>query len=125
MGAQTYLKKPAFPKNKTIVYLNLSMVGCGDKARALGAQDYPELWKHALEAFPYSNLGRPRLDSDLFLSKGIPSITITVYGAPTFARTRKDTADKINPSIMEELSKILYRAILEMANSSQDFFKKK
>lgn len=127
MGAQTYLKKPAFPKNKTIVYLNLSMVGNGDKARALGAQDYPELWKYiqALEAFPYSNLGRPRLDSDLFLSKGIPSITITVYGAPTFARTRKDTADTINPSTMEELSKILYRAVLGMANSSQDFFEKK
>jgi hypothetical protein len=136
LGAQTYLKKLAFPKNKTIVYLNLSMVGCGDKARALGAQDYPELWtyisqavdkslQHVLEAFPYSNLGRPRLDSDLFLSKGIPSITITVYGAPTFARTRKDTADTINPRTMEELSKILYRAVLGMANSGQDFFKKK
>lgn len=122
MGAQTYLKKPAFPKNKTIVYLNLSMVGCGDKARALGAQNYPKLWKHALEAFPYSNPGRPQLDSDLFLSKGIPSITITVYGAPTFARTRKDTADTINPSTMEELSKILYHAVLGMANSGQDFF---
>jgi len=125
MGAQAFLKKPAFPKNKTIVYLNLSMVGCGDKARALGAQDYPELWKHALEAFPYSNPGRPQLDSDLFLNKGIPSITITIFGAPTFARTRKDTADTINPSIMEELSKILYRAVLGMANSGQDFFEKK
>ena len=125
MGAQTYLKKPAFPKNKTIIYLNLSLVGCGDKARALGAQDYPELWKQALEAHPYSNLGRPRLDSDLFLSKGIPSITIAVFGAPTFARTKKDTADTINPSTMEELSKILYHAILSMANSGQDFFEKK
>jgi hypothetical protein len=124
-GSETYLKKPAFPKNKTIVYLNLSMVGCGDRARALGAQDYPELWTQALEAFPYSNLGRPRLDSDLFLSKGIPSITITVYGAPTFARTRKDTADTINPSTMEELSKILYHAVLGMTNSGQDFFEKK
>ncbi|MEE8604294.1 MAG: M28 family peptidase [Candidatus Aminicenantaceae bacterium] len=122
MGAQTYLKKPAFPKNKTIVYLNLSMVGCGDKGRALGAQNYPKLWKHALEAFPYSNPGRPQLDSDLFLSKGIPSITITVYGTPTFTRTRKDTADTINASTMEELSKILYHAVLGMANSSQDFF---
>jgi hypothetical protein len=127
LGAQAYLKKPAFPKNKTIVFLNLSMVGCGDKARALGGQDYPELWQYiqGLETLPYSNLGRPRLDSDLFLSKGIPSITITVYGAPSYARTIKDTADTINPSTMEELSKILYRAVLGMANSSQDFFEKK
>ncbi|UCE43334.1 MAG: M28 family peptidase [Candidatus Aminicenantes bacterium] len=136
MGAQTYLKKPVFPKNKTIVYLNLSTVGGGDKARALGAQNYPELWayisqaadeplQHVLEPFPYSNLGRPRLDSDLFIGKGIPSITFTVYGAPTFARTRKDTADTINPGTMEQLSKILYRGVLSMANSGQDFFEKK
>jgi hypothetical protein len=136
MGAQAYLKKPAFPKNKTIVYINLSTVGCGDRIRALGAQEYPELWtyiseaadksiQHALEVFPYTNIGRPRLDSDLFLSKGIPSLSLTVYGAPTYVRTRKDTADTINPSIMEKLSEILYQGVLGMANSGQDFFEKK
>ena len=127
MGAQTYLKKPAFPKNKTIVYLNLSRVGIGDKAQALGAQDYPELRKYiqGLETLPYSNLGRPQMDSDIFLSKGIPSIAITVYGASSHARTRQDTADTIDPNTMEELSKILYQGILDMANSSQDFFEKK
>jgi hypothetical protein len=127
MGAQTYLKKPAFPKNKTIIYLNLSTVGCGDKTRALGSQDYPELGKYFqdLEAFAYSNPGRPRLDADLFLGKGIPSLTFSVYGAPSYARTRKDTAETINPNTMKELSKILFRGVLAMANSNQDFFEKK
>jgi hypothetical protein len=136
MGAQAYLKKPAYPKNKTIAYLNLSRVGCGDKMNALGAPNYPQLWPYfsraaanpsqsTIEALPYQNLGRPHLDSDLFLSKGIPSITFTVLGAPTFARTRKDTADTIHPETMQELSKILYRAVLALANSGQDFFEKK
>ncbi len=127
MGAQTYLKKPAFPKNKTVVYINLSTVGCGDRIRSLGGQDYPELWKYFQnpEALPYANLGRPRLDADLFLDKGIPSMTFTVYGAPSFAHTRKDTADTINPNTMKNLSEILYRAALAMANSSQDFFENK
>jgi hypothetical protein len=136
MGSQTYLKKPAFPKNQTILYLNLSMVGCGDQALALGAEDHPELWHYiyrtsenllqkSFEPLPYSNPGRPRLDSDLFLEKGIPSISINVIGAPTYARTRKDTAGTIDPNTMEKLSKILYRAVLGMANSSQDFFEKK
>jgi hypothetical protein len=127
MGAQTYLKKPAFPKNKTVAYLNLSQVGCGNKAQALGAQDYPELGKYiqGLEALPHSNPGRPRLDSDLFLSKGIPSISIPVSGAPSHSRTRQDTADTINAKTMEELSQKLYRGILGLANSDQDFFKKK
>ncbi len=127
MGAQTYIKKPAFPKNKTVVYINLSTVGCGDKIRSLGGQDYPELWKYFqdLEALPYANHGRPRLDADLFLDKGIPSMTFVVHGAPSYARTRKDTVDTINPNTMTELSKILFRAVLAMANSSQDFFENK
>ena len=65
------------------------------------------------------------LCDDLFLDKGIPSMTFTAYGAPTFARSRKDTADTINPGTMEELSKILCRAVLSMANSGQDFFEEK
>ncbi len=134
-GSETYLKNPAFPKNKTILYLNLSRVGYGDKVRGLGGQNYPELWSYisraaekrlqkALEALPYSNPGRPLLDSDLFLSKGIPSISLSVYGAPTYSRTTKDTADTINPNTMEELAKILYRGVLDIANSRQNFFKK-
>jgi Zn-dependent M28 family amino/carboxypeptidase len=45
-GAQTYLENSVFPKNKTVVYLNLSMVGCGDTLHAQGAENYPELWRH-------------------------------------------------------------------------------
>jgi Zn-dependent M28 family amino/carboxypeptidase len=127
MGTQTYIKKPAFPKNKTIAFINLSTVGCGNKLSSLGGQDYPKLWQYFqdLEALPYDNHGRPRLDADLFLDKGIPSMTIIAQGAPSYARTRKDTADTINPNTMKELSKILYRAVLAMANSSQDFFEKR
>jgi hypothetical protein len=134
-GSEAYLKKPVFPKDKTVAYLNLSTVGCGDKVKALGAQNYPWLWAYlsnaakksllqTIEAFPYSNPGRPRLDSDLFLSKGIPSISLGVYGAPTYARTRKDTANTLAPGTLEEFSKILFYAVLDMANSSEDYFEK-
>lgn len=126
-GSRTYIEDPFFPKNKTIAYIHLSRVGRGDRVQLLGAQNYPEIGKffRRFEAFPYPNHGRPRLDSDIFLSKDIPSISITVTGAPSVARTRQDTADTIDPGIMEELTKILFGGILGMANSSQEFFEKK
>jgi len=118
-----------------VVYLNLSMVACGDTLHALGAENYPELWKYISreneESFqqilvprPDTNPGRPELDADIFLNEGIPSISFRAYGASTYPRTTKDTVKTITPQIMVKLSKILYRAVLEIANTSQDFFKK-
>ncbi|MDH5386765.1 MAG: M28 family metallopeptidase, partial [Candidatus Aminicenantes bacterium] len=124
-----------FPKKKTVVFLNLSMVGCGDILHAQGAGNNPELWKslstannkyskQTLEPKPNVNPGRPKLDADIFLSEGIPSISISAYGAPTYPRTTKDTVKTITPKIMVKLSKILYQAVLDIANTSQSFFTK-
>lgn len=134
-GSQTYLKSLVFPKKKTVVFLNLSMVGCGDILHAQGAGNNPELWKslstannkyskQTLEPKPNVNPGRPKLDADIFLSEGIPSISISAYGAPTYPRTTKDTVKTITPKIMVKLSKILYQAVLDIANTSQSFFTK-
>jgi len=135
-GAQTYLDKPTFPKKKTVVFLNLDMVGCGDKLQALAALNYPSLWEFILKAnnksvrrpiepLPYSNLGIPQLDATLFINKHIPSISFSAYGTPTYPRTTKDTIKTITPGIMEDLAKILYQAVLNIANTSQDFFDQK
>lgn len=134
-GSRTYLENPIYPKKKTVVFLNLSMVGCGNILHAQGAENYPELWKfistanekssrQTLEPKPHPNPGRPKLDADIFLSEGIPSISISAYGAPTYPRTTKDSFKTITPQIMTRLSKILYQAVLEIANTSQSFFKK-
>jgi hypothetical protein len=39
-GSETYLKNPLFPKNKTIGFINLTMVGCGDVIQVKGALDF-------------------------------------------------------------------------------------
>jgi Zn-dependent M28 family amino/carboxypeptidase len=133
-GSQTYLENPVFPRKKTVVYLNLSMVGCGDTLHARGAENFLEQWKYlsrvneesnqpAIFPEPYANPGRPELDADIFLDKGIPSISFRASGAPTYPRTMRDTVKTITPRIMERLSKFLYEAVLDMANTNQDFFK--
>ncbi|MFC2164604.1 M28 family peptidase [Acidobacteriota bacterium] len=132
-GSQTYLKNPLFPKNKTVVFLNLDMVGCGNKLKAFAASNYPELWpfisqansktaKASLDPLPYSPISQPQYDADLFLTKKIPSIIFSAYGAPTYPRSTKDTPQTLTPQIMEDLGRILLQAIYDLANTDFDFF---
>ena len=73
--------------------------------------------------FEFSDLDQPRLDASIFLDKGIPSVSFSVYGAPTYPYTTKDTVRTVNPEVMGDLARILYRSILGMANANKDFFK--
>ena len=127
-GSEAYLKKPAFPRAQTHVFINLDMVGNGDTIHALGAENYPDLWKfidkankkyvrRRLRASLFANLGRPRLDAAIFLSKGIPSISFSTSGAPNYAHSTLDSIDTIDPDIMADLARILVAALTDMANA--------
>lgn len=135
-GSQAYLKKPAFPRTKTVAFFNLNMVGCGERIEALAAPNSPVLWDYIAEAnknsvnlpldpLPFANIGRPKLDAAIFLNKKIPSIIFRATGAPTYPYTTKDTPETLTPQTMSDLAKILYRAILEIANTKQNFFDSK
>lgn len=130
-GSETYLKNSLFPRDKTVAFIDLSMVGCGDVIQVKGAQDYPEIWKHiskaitknglhAVEALPYFNPGLPAYDTDIFLGKKISSLIFTVTGSPTYPHTTKDTASTLTPDILADLARILYYGVLELANSDQN-----
>jgi hypothetical protein len=132
-GSLTYLNDPLFPRSKTVAFLNMNMVGCGDRLQVFAAQNYPDLWEFITEAnentvnrpldpLPFDNIQRPYLDASIFLSKQIPSIVFSATGAPTFPYTTKDTPSTLTPQTMSDLSNILYRAILDIANSKQNFF---
>lgn len=131
-GSQAYLNNPVFPRSKTVAFLNMDMVGCGDRLQALAAQNYPDLWEYIAEAnentinrplepLPFANIRRPELDAAIFLSKKIPSITFRATGAPTFPYTTKDTPNTLTPQTMSDLAKILNRAILYIANAKHNF----
>jgi hypothetical protein len=135
-GAHAYLSNPAFPRSNTVSFLNMDMVGCGERLQAIAAQNYPDLWEyiaeankntvnHPLEPLPFANIRRTELDAAIFLNKRIPSITFRATGAPTFPHTTKDTPNTLTPQTMSDLAKILYRAILDMANAKQNFFEHK
>jgi len=132
-GSQAYLDNPLFKKEKTAVFLDLDMVGCGSQLQALGALDQPKIWEfferisfgpipQNVEPLPFDAADRPHSDAAIFLSRHIPSILFRAYGAPTYPYTTKDTIKTITPKIMVDLARILSLAIHDMANADRNAF---
>jgi Zn-dependent M28 family amino/carboxypeptidase len=129
-GAQFYVEHPLFPLEKTIGLINMDGVGCGDKLIALAAENYPQFWSFIKEANAkyihrtiqpvyFANNARPRLDAARFMWKGVPSITFFASGAPSFYHITKDDITTITPEILEDLTQLLFLAVLDMANQDE------
>ena len=132
-GSNTYLNNPLFNRDKTVVFLNLDMVGCGDRLQALGALGLPKIWEvfermnasfmpQTIVPLPFDKNNRARSDAAFFLSKRTPSIMFRAYGTPTFPYTTKDTVKTLTPKIMEDLARILSLAILDLADAGREVF---
>lgn len=127
MGAAEYLRNPVTPLDKSVL-INMDGVGIGHSIRAAAGTNYPILWSFMEEANNkyihrplstgyFSNLGRPRLDAARFLTAGVPSLSFSTYGSANYYHVPQDNLDIIKPEIMEDLSKLLFMAIVKMANS--------
>ncbi|MFQ6083533.1 MAG: M20/M25/M40 family metallo-hydrolase [Candidatus Aminicenantia bacterium] len=136
VGSKFYLEHPTFPLEKTVGFINMDGVGCGDELRALAAKNSPGMWNflqeanekyiHRIVKTPYfSNIARPRLDAARFMWKGIPTISFSAFGARSYYHITKDTAETITPEIMEDLAKLIFLGIMNMINQDKLDFRKK
>ena len=126
-----YISKTLFEHKikleNTICLINMDGVGCGDRINALAARDFPALWDffdRANDAYihrqirtsSFANLARPRLDAARFLWANIPSVSLSVSGAPSYYHIPKDDISTITPEILEDLAQLLFVVILDMAD---------
>lgn len=136
IGSKNYLENPKFPLEKTICFINMDGVGCGDKLTALAAKNFPALWEffqiandkyiHRIIKAPYfANIARPRLDAARFMWKGIPTLSFSTYGAKSYYHITKDDINTITPEILEDLAQLIFLAIIDMANQYSIDFKTK
>jgi len=135
VGSEYYLEHPLFPLEKTLAFVNLDSVGCGDKLNAQAAKNFPSFWEFIEKAnksyihriinptyFP--NIARPRLDTARFLWKGVPSISFGSYGATSYYHITKDNMETITPEILEDLAQLLFLAVLDMGSQDSLNFRK-
>jgi len=135
VGSEYYLEHPVVPLEKTLAFVNMDGVGCGDKLRVLAAKNYPEFWKfiekanqkyihRVLNPRYFANIARPRLDAARFMWKDVPTISFSAYGSRSYYHVTKDDVDTITPEILEDLAQLLFIAVLDMANQDSIDFRK-
>lgn len=135
LDSQYYLEHPLFPVEKTVAFINLESVGCGDRLNAQAARNYPEFWEYIRKANEryihriinprfFANIARPRQDTARFMWKGIPSISFGASGARSFYHITKDNIETITPEILEDLAQLVFLAVSDMANQDTIDFRK-
>jgi len=135
VGSKYYLEHPFFPLDKTEAFINMDGVGCGDKLRALAAKNYPGFWEfleranqkyihRVIQTRYFANIARPRLDAARFMWKGIPTISFSARGAPSYYHITKDNIDTITPEILQDLAQLIFLTLQDMTNADSIDFRK-
>lgn len=133
IGSKLYVQKPVFPKEKTVVFINLDMVGNGTGLSVNALSPYKNLLTFFEEANskyihrpfrgsapePSEFYGRPRSDSYNFSSTGYRTMSIGTPGGykKVFYHLPGDDPDAITIDIMEDVAKMIYVALINMANA--------
>ncbi|MCU0361946.1 MAG: M20/M25/M40 family metallo-hydrolase [Bacteroidales bacterium] len=133
-GSRLYASKPALPKEKAAVFINLDMVGNGTGLAVSGQSTY----KHLLTYFEDANTkyihrpfrssapepseyyGRPRSDAFNFSSAGYRTMSVGTTGSvkPVYYHLPGDDPDAVTIDIMEDVARMLYVGLINMANAA-------
>lgn len=132
LGSTHYTRNPIFPREKTVVFFNLDMVGHGTGLSVGGGLTYPEIYRHfeaANAAYLHRPLrtsesrpsvGRPRSDSVIFQRAGFRTMgfgtTGQVEGISTYYHDPRDTSDTLTPEIMEDVARLMFVGLTGLAN---------
>jgi Zn-dependent M28 family amino/carboxypeptidase len=133
-GSEYYVAHPVVPNDRVKAFINLESVGRGERITAgAGGKDYNQLWEyfdrnnrkyiHRPVSMRFSaNLARPRQDAAHFMWAGIPTVSFGTGGSKPlpFAtyHTTRDTPEIITPEIMEDLARLVFLSVVELANGA-------
>jgi hypothetical protein len=127
LGSKAFVANPVISLGNSIL-LNMDGVGIGQSINAAAGKDFPVLYSFIEEANKkyihrtiisgsFSNLGRPRLDAAILLRAGVPSLSFSTFGSVNYYHVPQDNPDIIKPEIMEDIARLLFITVAEMANS--------
>jgi hypothetical protein len=134
LGSKTYTEKPVFLKDKTITFINLDMVGNGTGLAVNAGSTYKDFLNYFVLAntqyihrtmrtsapVPGEYYGRPRSDDVVFSMAGYRTMSIgtTDWYKKVFYHLPGDDPDAVTIDIMEDVAKMIYVALTNMANDA-------
>jgi hypothetical protein len=129
------VEKPVFPIEKTITYINLDMVGNGTGLAVGAGSPYKGLISYFEQAntkyihrpirtyapVPGTYYGRPRSDEVVFSQKGYRTMSMGTTDSykKVFYHLPGDDPDVITIEIMEDVAKMIYVGLINMANDQE------
>lgn len=132
LGSKFYTRNPIFPKDKTVTYINLDMVGNGTGLAVSASESCQGLLEYFINAnnkYIHRPMrtstsrgvfyGRPRSDGLVFQADGFRTMNLsTTEGVkPVYYHLPGDDATAVTPEIMEDVAKLIYLSFIEMANA--------
>ena len=137
LGSKHYVAHPTLPQEKSLGYFNLDMVGVGSGLGVWGVASYPQVeacFKSMNDRYlhrPFRTsesrplgVGRPRSDGWVFQNAGYRGLGFGTFyqegeiRGNIFYHHPGDQLGILNLEIMEDISKLMFLGLLEMA--SQD-----
>ena len=134
LGSKHFVSNPVFSKEKTITYINLDMVGNGTGLEVSAGSTYKDLLNYFVQAnsqyihrtmrtsapVPGEYYGRPRSDGVVFSMTGYRTMSIGTTGGykKVFYHLPGDDPDAITIDIMEDVAKLVYVGLINMANDA-------
>lgn len=131
IGSNYFVQNPTFPKEKTVCFINLDMVGNGTGLSLWGGESYPDVlnsFSSANTDFVHRDLAsspaqmprtRARSDAAVFLKAGYKSVSLgtTTLVKPVNYHHPDDRPEiTITPEIMEDASRVLFLGVWNLAN---------
>ena len=134
LGSKLYTRKPVFTMEKTVTFINLDMVGNGTGLAVSAGSTYKGLLSYFEQAnlkyihrtmqtsapVPGEFYGRPRSDGVVFSMAGYRTMSIgTTDGyKKVYYHLPGDNPDAITIDIMEDVARMIYVALINMANDA-------
>ena len=130
-GSEYYVAHPLVPNERVKAMLNMESVGRGERISVGGAKNYPQIFEpfdrlnakyihRTLSAGFTANLARPRQDAAHFMWANVPTLSFGVGGARPLPfstyHTTRDAPGLITPEIMEDLARLTFLAVVDLAN---------
>jgi hypothetical protein len=123
VGSRLYLQRPAAPISSTKAMINIDHAGIGNGRLTIGVTGFEE--NVALEAGQTVGLAEkldlfgffPGGDHVPFKEAGIPTVTIVSGGIHPHFHQPTDTADTINPEILQTVARYVLALTWQLANA--------
>lgn len=132
LGSKHYVKNPVYPMNRTVTFINLDCVGNGTGISVNATSTFKNLLTFFEDANtryihrpfqgsapePQEYYGRPRTDAFNFSSLGYRTMSIGTTNSykKVYYHIPGDDPDAVTIDIMEDVAKMIYVALTNMAN---------